>query len=84
MREVTFLTLAEAVEIHNDMVGKYGGTAGVRDYGLLQAALSVPSATFVFSLRYQEHLILVSPFVHMPYYHHVFTNEEDHSPGSVA
>ncbi len=30
MREVTFLTLAEAVEIHNDMVGKYGGTAGVR------------------------------------------------------
>ncbi len=46
MREVTFLTLAEAVEIHNDMVGKYGGTAGVRDYGLLQAALSVPSATF--------------------------------------
>lgn len=51
MREVTFLTLAEAVEIHNDMVGKYGGTAGVRDYGLLQAALAVPSATFVLSLR---------------------------------
>jgi death-on-curing protein len=46
MTEVTFLTLAEAIEIHNDVVSKYGGRGGVRDYGLLQAALAVPLATF--------------------------------------
>lgn len=46
MMDVAFLTLAEVVEIHNDQVSRYGGPMGVRDYGLLEAALAAPCATF--------------------------------------
>lgn len=46
MTERAFLTLAEAVEIHKDLIGRYGGPMGVRDYGLLEAALAAPRATF--------------------------------------
>jgi death-on-curing protein len=46
MTDVAFLSLAEVVEIHSDQVSRYGGRMGVRDYGLLHAALAAPYATF--------------------------------------
>jgi death on curing protein len=42
----TFLTLDEMLEIHEDQIARYGGTAGIRDVGLLQSALAQPQATF--------------------------------------
>lgn len=41
-----FLSVAEVVEIHLDQVASFGGTAGVRDKGLLESALAQPQATF--------------------------------------
>jgi death on curing protein len=41
-----FLTLAEVVEIHADQIRRYGGQAGLRDFGLLQSALAQPEASF--------------------------------------
>lgn len=37
-----FLTLAEVLAIHADQVERYGGSQGIRDYGLLEAALYRP------------------------------------------
>jgi death-on-curing protein len=37
-----YLTLAEALAIHDDQIERYGGSAGVRDLGLLEAALFRP------------------------------------------
>jgi len=37
-----FLTVAEVLAIHADQIERYGGTVGVRDYGLLDAALFRP------------------------------------------
>ena len=34
-----FLTLAEVLAIHADQIERYGGSQGVRDKGLLEAAL---------------------------------------------
>ena len=34
-----YLTLAEALAIHDDQIERYGGSAGIRDLGLLEAAL---------------------------------------------
>ena len=42
----TFLTIDEIVAIHRDQIARYGGTEGVRDWGLLQAAIALPAATF--------------------------------------
>lgn len=39
-----FLSLDEAIEIHRDMIERYGGSAGIRDMGLLQSAVAMPRA----------------------------------------
>lgn len=46
MKETTFLTLAEVIEIHNDQIQRYGGEGGIRDVGLLESALAQPEASF--------------------------------------
>ncbi|MBN2436503.1 MAG: type II toxin-antitoxin system death-on-curing family toxin [Spirochaetes bacterium] len=46
MDEIIFLTLAEAIEIHNNQINLYGGASGIRDISLLQSALAVSEATF--------------------------------------
>jgi death-on-curing protein len=37
-----YLTLAEVLAIHSDQIERYGGSQGVRDFGLLEAALYRP------------------------------------------
>jgi len=43
---VEFLTLDEILSLHADQIARYGGSALVRDVGLLQSALAMPAATF--------------------------------------
>ncbi|HEY3242777.1 MAG TPA: type II toxin-antitoxin system death-on-curing family toxin [Phycisphaerae bacterium] len=68
-----FLTLDEAVEIHRDQIERYGGSAGVRDFGLLQSALAMPAAgfdgeylhadLFEMAAAYLFHIVQNHPFV---------------------
>jgi death-on-curing protein len=44
--EVAFLTLDEVVAIHRDQIERYGGSLGVRDWGLSQSAVAMPAVTF--------------------------------------
>ena len=44
--EPLFLTLDEVVKIHRDQIERYGGSLGVRDWGLLQSAVAMPAASF--------------------------------------
>lgn len=44
--EPVFLTLDEIIEIHRDQIARYGGSDGIRDWGLLQSAIAIPAATF--------------------------------------
>lgn len=46
MRRITFLTLAEVIDIHSDQIERYGGQRGVRDINLLSSALAMPQASF--------------------------------------
>ena len=46
MKTPVFLTLAEAIDIHEDQIQRYGGSPGLRDMGLLQSALAQPEASF--------------------------------------
>jgi death-on-curing protein len=41
-----FLSLEEVIEIHHDQFWRYGGSAGIRDMGLLQSAAAMPQASF--------------------------------------
>jgi death-on-curing protein len=37
-----FLTLDEVIEIHGEMIDRYGGSDGVRDSGLFESAVATP------------------------------------------
>ncbi len=45
MKQITFLTLAEVVEIHADQIERYGGADGIRDINLLSSAVAMPYAS---------------------------------------
>jgi death on curing protein len=44
--EPAFLTLDEAIAIHRTQIERYGGSLGVRDWGLLKSAIAMPATTF--------------------------------------
>lgn len=46
MKKITFLTLAEVIEIHSNQIKLYGGKEGIRDISLLSSAIAMPYATF--------------------------------------
>jgi len=68
-----FLSLAEVLEIHRDQIERYGGKTGIRDLGLLQSALAMPSAgfggryfhgdLFEMAAAYLFHIVRNHPFV---------------------
>ena len=41
-----YLTIVEVLAIHNDQIDRYGGGVGVRDLGLLEAALYRPQTGY--------------------------------------
>lgn len=68
-----FLSLDAVLRIHARQIARFGGTAGVRDLGLLSSALAQPQATFAGELlhptipeqaaAYLYHLAINHPFV---------------------
>jgi death on curing protein len=68
-----FLSLDEIVAIHRDQVERYGGSPGVRDWGLLKSAVAMPMASFSgqylhgdvceMAAAYLFHLVQNHPFI---------------------
>jgi death-on-curing protein len=71
--EPAFLTLDEVIAIHRDQIERYGGSLGVRDWGLLKSAVAMPAATFggqylhsdlcEMAAAYLFHLVQNHPFI---------------------
>ena len=71
--EPVFLRLDEVIEIHRDQLERYGGSQGIRDIGLLESALAMPTAYFggqylhndIFEMAaaYLYHIVQDHPFI---------------------
>ncbi|MEP7122860.1 MAG: type II toxin-antitoxin system death-on-curing family toxin [Byssovorax sp.] len=46
MDDPEFLTLDEVLELHADQIARYGGDPGIRDPGLIEAAIAMPQQSF--------------------------------------
>lgn len=46
MTTLKFLTVEQVLSIHDRMIAKYGGTPELRDRGLLESAVAMPTAQF--------------------------------------
>ena len=68
-----FLELADLIQIHIDQIGNYGGSALIRDAGLLESAIEQPRAQFdgkflhgfpfEMAAAYLFHIVMNHPFV---------------------
>lgn len=72
-KNILFLTLTEVMLIHQNQIENYGGSLGVRDKGMLEAALAQPESSFggtflhpdIYSMAgaYLYHIAMNHPFV---------------------
>lgn len=68
-----FLRLEDVLELHKELIDRYGGSHGVRDQGLLESAIQQPEASFggaylhtdlaSMAAAYLFHLVENHPFV---------------------
>lgn len=73
MAALIFLDLDEVIEIHHDQLARYGGLSGIRDFGLLQSAITMPAMTyggeylhgdlFAMAAAYLFHIVCNHPFL---------------------
>jgi death-on-curing protein len=73
MTGIIFLTLDEVFELHLKQIELFGGSAGLRDRGLLESAIAQPSQTFggaylhedlaAMAAAYLFHIVSNHPFV---------------------
>lgn len=70
---IIFLTLIEVMAIHQNQIENYGGSLGLRDSGMLSAALAQPESSFagnylhpdIYSMAgaYLYHIAMNHPFI---------------------
>ncbi|WP_107668542.1 type II toxin-antitoxin system death-on-curing family toxin [Cyanothece sp. BG0011] len=73
MQNPRFVTIEEVIMIHDDQIKSFGGSLGIRDYGLLKSAVFQPQVSFNGQLlhpniysqaaAYLYHLTMNHPFV---------------------
>lgn len=73
MQNPRFVTIEEVIMIHDNQVESFGGSLGIRDYGLLESAVFQPQASFNGQLlhpdiysqaaAYLYHLTMNYPFI---------------------
>lgn len=62
-----YLTAIEILAIHQDQIERYGGTAGIRDPGLLEAALFRPQTGYYANLIEEAAALWESLAQHHPF-----------------
>jgi len=59
-RPTLYLTLEEAVDLHRQLIERFGGAMGVRDLGLLESALARPRSGYYSSVSEQAGALMQS------------------------
>jgi death-on-curing protein len=59
-RDTLYLTLEEALDLHRQLIDRFGGPEGIRDLGLLESALARPRSGYYKSLSEQASALLQS------------------------
>jgi len=62
-RKPVFLTLKEVMDIHEEMVRRYGGQRGIRDSALLESCLTMPRSGIVGQYLHQDLYEMASAYL---------------------
>ena len=69
-----FLTVAEVLEIHEDQISRYGGSAGIRDMNLLESAVQAPTATYAGKFLNADLYAMAAALLHSLVKNHAFVD----------
>lgn len=69
-----FLTPDEVLALHEDQIRRYGGSAGLRDPGLLSSALGTVSATFDGQFLHQSLFEMAAAYLYHLAQNHPFVD----------
>jgi death-on-curing protein len=59
-RSTLYLTLEEILDLHRQMIDRFGGGRGVRDLGLLESALARPRSSYYAAISEQAAALMQS------------------------
>ncbi len=62
MNDPVFLDVEDVLLIHEEQLGEYGGSAGVRDPELLESAVAMPRATVGGSFAHEDHFAMAAAY----------------------
>lgn len=68
------LTKAQVLSLHKELISRFGGAHGVRDFGLLSSALGAPLQTFAGQELYRSDLDKAAKLGHSLICNHVFVD----------
>ncbi len=72
MQNIVFIEIEEVIEIHKDLIDKFGGSHGIRDMGLLESAINSPQASFGGEYLYQDIFEMASAYLYSLTKNHAF------------
>ena len=79
-----FLTLDEVLSLHDEQVGRFGGSHGVRDIGLLESAMGSAAATFGGEFLHQTIFEMAAAFLYGMYRNHPFIDGNKRTATAAA
>jgi death on curing protein len=68
------LSVDDVIEIHEDQIANYGGSAGVRDMGLLDSAVAAPKATYGGQLLHDDLAAMAGAYLYSLAKNHPFVD----------
>ena len=74
MERPRFLTLAEIIMILQNQITRYGGEFGIRDFGLLSSAISVPQSSFEGEWLHSDIFEMAAAYAFHIYQNHPFVD----------
>lgn len=69
---IVYLSEAQVLDLHRDLIRQFGGTTGLRDRGALDAALARPAMTFAGEDLYADLAAKVAALFHSLVLNHPF------------
>jgi death-on-curing protein len=69
-----FLDLEDVLELHAQLIARYGGSGGVRDRGLLESALAQPRATFDGEFVHEDLISMAAAYLFHVVQNHPFVD----------
>jgi len=79
-----FITTEDVLGIHADQIERYGGSAGVHDLGLLEAAVAMPRASFAGAFLHNDLFEMAAAYLFHLVQNHPFVDGNKRAGAAVA